>query len=168
MGGRCDRHATPAVNGFAGDARNVCGKAFGGLRSFCLAPIPLGVAMTVSAMTSRLLLLTCACAVLGCGADPATRPARWPYIHAAIIAPSCATSSCHSTLARAGGFSLQQPVQALSWLRAEQFVLPGDASSPLMYLLEGQERNRMPPDGPLPQADVELIRTWIIQGASPE
>lgn len=119
-------------------------------------------------MVSRLLFLTSACAVLGCGADPATRPARWPYIHAAIIAPSCATSSCHSDVARAGGLSLQQPAQALARLRGQQFVLPGDPSSPLMFLLEGQERDRMPPDAPLPQADVELIRAWIVQGALPE
>jgi hypothetical protein len=34
-----------------------------------------------------------------------------------------------------------------------------------MALLDGDERQRMPPDAPLPADDIELIRTWILAGA---
>ncbi len=37
--------------------------------------------------------------------------------------------------------------------------------SPLLYLLNGEGALRMPPDGPLPQADIDLIDRWIKAGA---
>ena len=36
----------------------------------------------------------------GCGEPPGDRQLTWSYIHPALVAPSCATSSCHSSLAR--------------------------------------------------------------------
>ena len=50
-------------------------------------------------------------------------------------------------------------------LLARDFVIPGDPASTLMSLLEGDERRRMPPDAPLPRADIHLIRAWIEDGA---
>ena len=43
----------------------------------------------------------------------------------------------------------------------------GDPTSALIPLLEGDERTRMPPDAPLPQADTDLVRRWIEEGAPP-
>jgi hypothetical protein len=106
------------------------------------------------------LLLT-----IGCAADPGERPATWSYLHAAVIVPSCATSSCHSARAATAGVTLDDADSAYDQLIERQFVVPGDPASTLMTLLEGAERRRMPPDAPLPAADIELVRAWIVAGA---
>jgi hypothetical protein len=104
----------------------------------------------------------------GCGPSaPDRRPLRWAYVHPAIIVPSCATSGCHSAAAVAGGRSFESERDSLRTLLADQFVQPGNPHSPLLYVLEGTERRRMPPDAPLPAADVELIRAWVEEGAPP-
>lgn len=103
--------------------------------------------------------------VPSCTADPADRPATWSYLHAAVIVPNCATSSCHSSLAETAGLTLDDPDEAYEQLLARSFVVPGDPSSTLMSLLAGDERRRMPPDAPLPAADIELVRLWIEAGA---
>lgn len=79
--------------------------------------------------------------------------------------PNCATSSCHSSLAETAGLTLDDPEESYKELLARNFVVPGDPSSTLMSLLEGEERRRMPPDAPLPAADIELVRLWIEAGA---
>jgi Planctomycete cytochrome C len=110
------------------------------------------------AFTSSLLVVT-ACT------DPTERPATWTYVHAAIVAPSCATASCHSELAATAGLVLDDPDVAYHALLDRQYVLPGDPDSPLVFLLDGDERPRMPPDAPLPAGDRDLIVTWIVDGA---
>jgi cytochrome c len=110
-------------------------------------------------------LLLCLCLV-ACD-PPGERSIEWSYIHPAIVAPSCATASCHSELAETAGLALDDADVGLAELLARQYILPGDPQSPLLYLLEGDERPLMPPDAPLPHADVELIRDWIVAGAAP-
>ena len=100
-----------------------------------------------------------------CTGDPAERPATWPYVHAAIVAPSCATASCHVERVQTAGVALDDADDAYDVLIERRFVVPGDPSSTLMSLLLGEERNRMPPDAPLPAADIDLIRAWIEAGA---
>jgi hypothetical protein len=111
----------------------------------------------------RLVLL--AGLVGACAEDPAGRPASWSYVHAAILAPSCATSSCHGERTAAAGVALDDPDTAYEALLGKSFVTPGDPASPLLLLLEGDEVRRMPPDAPLPQADIDLVRTWVEAGA---
>jgi hypothetical protein len=108
------------------------------------------------------LLALCACA-----GDPAERPTNWAYIHAAIIAPNCATSSCHSERAQTASLRLDDADVAYQALLDRQFVVPGDTASALVFLLEGDEAPRMPPDAPLPAADIDLVRAWIAGGAQP-
>jgi hypothetical protein len=108
--------------------------------------------------------------LLACGADGDARPAQWSYLHAAIVRPSCATASCHARSARAGDLDLGTSAAAyqalLGGVERGPFVTPRDpARSRLVYLLEGRETLRMPPDQPLPQADIELIERWILAGA---
>ena len=67
--------------------------------------------------------------LVGCTADPADRPATWSYLHAAVIVPNCATSSCHSSLAETAGLTLDDPDGAYKQLLARSFVVPGDPSS---------------------------------------
>jgi hypothetical protein len=103
--------------------------------------------------------------VAACTGDPAERPATWEYLHPAIVAPSCATSSCHSERVETAGVALDEADAAYEALIGRRFVVPGDPASTLLFLLEGDERRRMPPDAPLPAADIELIRSWIEAGA---
>jgi hypothetical protein len=123
-------------------------------------------------MSGRALALTrglCAAGPLvlaaACTGDPGDRPATWAYLHPAIIAPNCATSSCHSARVETAGVALDEAGEAYRDLIDRRFVVPGDPASALMPLLEGDERGRMPPDAPLPAADIELIRAWIAAGA---
>jgi cytochrome c len=99
--------------------------------------------------------------------SPADRPAEWGYLHPAVIEPSCATASCHSELSAAADLRLDDEAIAYAQLLDRQYVMPGDSESPLLYLLEGDERERMPPDAPLPRADIDLVRRWIEEGAVP-
>lgn len=102
-------------------------------------------------MTWALLL-----AFVACGGDD-ERPASWSYIHAAIIVPNCATSGCHSSLNKTRGLSFIDRDEA----RSIFIGWPVEIS-----LLDGTrpDKPRMPPDQPLPQADIELIRRWIDAG----
>lgn len=112
---------------------------------------------------SRFVLFASLCCA--CTGDPDERPATWAYIHAAIISPSCATSSCHNDRVETAGIALDDPDAAYEALLGRLYVTPGDPGSALIQLLEGDEVQRMPPDAPLPQADIDLVRAWIEQGA---
>jgi cytochrome c len=102
-----------------------------------------------------------------CGGGDDHRPAEWAYIHAAIVVPSCASASCHGAGTAAGGLDFEEAGATYqTWLEAP-YVTPGDPNSAILYLLEGRERDRMPPSSPLPRADIELIRRWIVEGANP-
>jgi hypothetical protein len=113
----------------------------------------------------RRVFILAACMV-GCAGSPGDRPADWSYVHAAIISPNCATSSCHSERAATAGVVLDDPDTSYRVLLDRQYVIPGDTSSTLLLLLDGDERQRMPPDAPLPAADIALVRTWIEDGAA--
>jgi cytochrome c len=118
----------------------------------------------------RRLALAALLASLACGADDDPRPARWSYISAAIIRPNCATASCHSRAAATGGLQLEEAegswVVLTGYSAAGNFVVPGAPDrSRLLYLLRGRETKRMPPDQPLPDADIDLIERWILAGA---
>jgi hypothetical protein len=118
-------------------------------------------------------LLLCGLGLLGaCGGDD-DRPARWSYISAAIIEPNCTTSRCHSSFSSTGGLRLEGADESWAILvgydERGNYVWPGDpARSKLMSLLRGSETWRMPPDQPLPDADIALIEQWILEGATNE
>ena len=113
----------------------------------------------------------------GCGVDE--RPPSWGYIHAAILAPSCATVACHSNQNAQAGVKLHSEAAAYAILLGRacgetpapddrgNFVVPFEpARSRLVHLLWGEDvRLPMPPDRLLPAADIELIEDWILEGA---
>src|SRR5688500_18153308 len=108
--------------------------------------------------------------VAACGSDTDVdgRPASWAYISAAIITPNCVTASCHSSLTGTGGLRLEGAAESHVILTGYtgNYIVPGDPTrSKLMYLLRGQDTWRMPPDQPLPEADIRLIERWILEGA---
>jgi cytochrome c len=110
-----------------------------------------------------LVLVAAAAALIGCGSADDTRPPRWSFISATIIEPSCATVNCHSKIANRAGVDLHDRDTGYNNLISRNFVLPGDqtGSSALLYLMHGEGSLRMPPDAPLPEADIALIERWI-------
>jgi hypothetical protein len=112
----------------------------------------------------------CALALAGC-VEAEERSTDFEYLHAAIIEPMCATVGCHSRQTQQSppnreAFDLSTPTRACFFLND---VPPGN----LIDLLEGDfndttgdEYRQMPPDVPLPAADVELMVRWINEGAS--
>ena len=121
---------------------------------------------------------------VGCQ-DASDRPARWSYVHAAIIQPACTTAGCHSKHAALGGLDLSDREGAYALLTGHicgeptrpqdpgrNYVTPYAAAySTLYYQLQGEDsdgrpvRNVMPPDVPLPEVEVELVARWIDEGA---
>lgn len=120
------------------------------------------------------------CAGAGCGSDTDDRPVSFSYIHATIIDPGCTTVGCHNAFAAAYGFGLETREGAYSILVGapcdegepptdplDVFLRPGDPErSRVLKMIEGDDvALRMPPDEPLPEADIELVRQWILEGA---
>jgi hypothetical protein len=133
-------------------------------------------------------------ALVGCGSGD--RPATWSYISPALFQPNCATSSCHSQAAAAGGVDFSDPDRGYTSLTKlwvwvvnpkmdggagcgtvngtpvceEQFrplVIPYDPfESRLVNMLRARNAPRMPPDRPLTEEDIRLVETWILNGAS--
>ena len=135
---------------------------------------PRGLVYARAALRWAWLLFVCA------GCDTADeRPATWSYVHAAIIAPSCATASCHNKVSSAAGLDFSTRTSAYAFLVGRtcdapdppgeavgNFVFPYDPDrSTLLYLLRGDQRNVMPPDQPLPEVEVELVERWVLEGA---
>jgi hypothetical protein len=102
----------------------------------------------------------------GCGGAADTRPAKWSFISASIIQPSCATANCHSKISQRSGVELDDIRVGFDQIVNRHFVIPMNAdSSALPALLRAQGSRRMPPDFPLPDVDIALIEAWINAGA---
>jgi hypothetical protein len=107
-----------------------------------------------------------ALAAVGCGGATDDRPQRWSFISATIMEPSCATVNCHSAITHQGGVDLSAREIGYQSLVPTFFVFPGDPhDSPVVNLMNAVGSIRMPPDNPLPQADIVLIENWIADGA---
>ena len=103
---------------------------------------------------------------MGCGSYTDDRPADWSVIAATIVEPSCATVNCHSQITHQGGVDLHDRETGYYTLLNGFYVVPGDpGDSAVVSLMHAQGSTRMPPDVPLPEADIELIENWITSGA---
>jgi hypothetical protein len=135
---------------------------------------------TVTPRPSILILLS-AVALVGCGGED-NRPAVWSYISPAIMQPNCATSSCHSKVAAVAGLDFSTAEEGLKGLTKQklpndmgsdgrqlitrQLILPGNPEeSHMLNMLKARGTWRMPPDRPLPEADIDLVERWILTGA---
>ena len=111
------------------------------------------------------LAAVAAVAAAGCGATD-DRPATWSFVSATIVEPSCATVNCHSQVTQRAGLDLHAREIGYYTLKNGFYVIPRDsADSSLTAVLNASGSLRMPPDNPLPSADIQLIEKWIDSGA---
>ena len=119
----------------------------------------------------RLWIALASIAAAGCGEEIDPRPASWGYIHPAIVVPNCATAGCHSEASAQAGLSFESEQDALRAFKAytRPFNWNGSQLNAQLRGLPflGSAIVRMPPDAPLPEADVQLIGRWVDQGAAP-
>lgn len=109
--------------------------------------------------------MAAAAALIGCGSATDSRPAKWSFISATITEPSCATVNCHSEVAKRAGVDFHDRAAGFAAMVSQGFADPmAPDNSPVIYLMEGRSAMRMPPDAPLPEADIRLIRDWIAAG----
>ena len=92
---------------------------------------------------------------VGCGGLKDERPAKWSYISATIAQPQCATVNCHSAIAKRGDVDLSSADVG--------FCYSPQAMVPYLKMSIGDDIPRMPPDAPLPAADIELWDAWATQ-----
>ncbi|MBA3460025.1 MAG: hypothetical protein H0T46_08695 [Deltaproteobacteria bacterium] len=128
--------------------------------------------------TSHVVVVAVVALVGGC-ADSSERPARWGYVHATIIQPSCTTAGCHSALTAIAGINLADREGAYTILTGRlcgeppssiepprNYVTPfSSETSKLYHQLVGENTDVMPPDSPLPDAEIEIVARWIDEGA---
>ena len=96
-----------------------------------------------------------------------------PSIQSLLFTPTCATANCHSGAVPDGGLDLTDGnsyanlVNVVSQGSALDRVEPGlPDDSYLIQKLETVGAGAMPPGGNLPQADIDVIRLWITNGAA--
>ncbi len=96
-------------------------------------------------------------------------------IQAEIFSPSCSATVCHGGDGPARGLKLDaddvygELVDVESSLVGKHYVVAGDVDASLLYtvLTEGAEGIRqMPPGAPLSDEKLDLVRTWIEDGAN--
>lgn len=134
---------------------------------------------------TRLLYLLGAWAATACSlsAPPVDdRPQTLAFITEAILKPSCATAECHSAMKAQSGDVFDSVSAARASIvdnglvvTCEKLATPqpspcieaAQQSYLLTVITEGDARgNRMPLDQPMSNTDIELIGTWIENGAA--
>lgn len=110
---------------------------------------------------SRLAFVAAAAlGLLGCDQTDNDRPATTEYVTAAILQPSCGQNVCHSSFTKEDGWAFDT-VDATNAAIDRGVLSPGDPESSLIYQVLIRTEKRMPYESPLPDKDIELIRTWI-------
>jgi hypothetical protein len=111
-------------------------------------------------MRARFPLVGIICLLAACGDEVDDRPLTTEYITVAILAPSCGTVSCHSTSAETENLVLET-IEGVQEAISDGLFVPGrpELSTALLYM-KGIEK-QMPPEGPLPDKDIELVERWI-------
>lgn len=118
-----------------------------------------------------LALVGMACA-LGCNATE-DRPETLAYITEAILAPSCGTANCHSAMKREYDYAFDSVAAAQAAMAngliapcAEAPCPPGNSFLIQVITTTDGITGRMPLDAPLANKDIDLIATWIEDGAA--
>lgn len=98
-----------------------------------------------------------------CGTDPDPREPTFDVVAQQILAPTCGQVQCHSTTTRVEGFAFDTPAAARASLR--DMGVRGGRNNELYEVLHEDGEERMPPDSPLNQQDLDLITAWLDMGA---
>ena len=96
--------------------------------------------------------------------DP--RPETAAYVIEAILVPSCGRGGCHSTETKAHDLAFDTIDGSLAAMKSRQrggrtLVVPGDETSEMITILTDPDEP-MPQDAPLPDPDITLITSWIV------
>ena len=116
------------------------------------------------------LVLAAVVALAGCTQTDNDRPATLQYITEAILQPNCGQYTCHSSFKKAKGYAFDTVEAAKASLgssdpNAPQLINTSDPQSSFLYQVLTRKVKRMPYDAPLPNKDIDLILTWIEDGA---
>lgn len=109
-------------------------------------------------------------AVAACTQSDNDRPATLQYITEAILQPNCGQYTCHSSFRRAKGYAFDTVAAAQASLAptdpsAVPVINTENPTSSFLYQVLTRKIKRMPYDAPLPRKDIDLILTWIEDGA---
>ena len=118
----------------------------------------------------RTLAIAVAAALAACGTATDDRPTTLENITSSVLAPNCANAQCHSAFRQIRGYAFDSVEHAKTTIEMNGLVAPSDPDASLLFLVlvsPGGDGNtpRMPYDQPLADADVQLIRRWIAEGA---
>ena len=112
-------------------------------------------------------------ALAACGTTD-DRPQTAAYLTDAILAPYCGRATCHSTDSATRNLAFDTIPNAEKAFGATVMrhgvmwtvVIPGNAGRSRLYTVLIDDSAPMPPDVPMPKADIELIQSWIDSGAA--
>lgn len=112
-----------------------------------------------------LLMVCCAAVFPSTAADNDTPRADLSRQVRSLLGERCA--SCHNASFQTANLRLDQKEAAFRGGDSGAVILPGNAAESLLIRrITGSELGlRMPPTGALPSQEIELLRTWIDQGA---
>jgi hypothetical protein len=118
---------------------------------------------TYKQSTFGLLALLVLAAMSACSVDDYERPVTVEYINETILKPSCGTVNCHSALGKTKGYIFGEIEQTKETLRI--LVTPGDAQQSALIAVMRRQFEPMPPIDAVNDVDLELIESWINNGA---
>jgi hypothetical protein len=113
----------------------------------------------------RCITVTCALALVACGTETDDRPETAAYISAAILVPYCGRAACHSSATRAHNLNFGSVEASIATLKTQALVVPGDPTRSRLVTVLTDSNRVMPPDTPLPNANIDLITRWVADGA---
>jgi hypothetical protein len=118
---------------------------------------------------ARPLFVALATLVVACGTDDDERPVTLEVVTLTVLAPSCGQVQCHSTTTKTEQLAFDTVDDARASLIDLEVKLSVAVNRPLendlMNVLLGDGLARMPPDSPLADQDIALIRAWLVAGA---
>ena len=120
---------------------------------------------------SRFVILSALGAALGAGCAGTTdeRTPDFSTVVTQILRPGCATAACHDAMSAVARLDFSTVATSSASIDRRSLVPIGGTDDPdgteLINVLTTSGDKRMPVDGPLADADLELIRTWIVDGA---
>ena len=121
--------------------------------------------LVANRLFNGLLIVCCAAVIPSAPADTDTPPVDLSRQVQSLLSERCV--SCHNASFQTANLRLDHEEAAFKGGDSGPVILPGNAADSLLIRrISGSELGlRMPPTGALPPREIELLRTWIDQGA---